>query len=275
LENLRFFAGLQGIPRREANRRTQELLAFFGLSEKRNTVANLLSQGMKQKLAIACALIKGTPLLLLDEPTLGLDVEASHEVRALIRELAYKERKTIVLSSHDMRVVEDTCGRVIILSRGRVVADDSIPNLLSLFRTRAFRINFQNGLSDKALARLSAHFPTLRWLPKERPLEVELSPHQSLYELIDLLREAGTEPEGVHRVEPDLEEVFLLIFAGAKYAQGFGINLFGESLEGLVLVFWCGPLLFLPIPIFPGPLCGRPSRGRWNSSTCARSVFVS
>ena len=69
--------------------------------------------------------------------------------------------------------------------------------------------------------------------------------------------------------------IFLLIFAGAKYAQGFGINLFGESLEGLVLVFWCGPLLFLPIPIFPGPLCGRPSRGRWNSSTCARSVFVS
>ena len=59
LENLRFFAGLQGIPRREANRRAHELLAFFGLSEKRNTVANLLSQGMKQKLAIACALIKG------------------------------------------------------------------------------------------------------------------------------------------------------------------------------------------------------------------------
>jgi len=84
--------------------------------------------------------------------------------------------------------------------------------------SRAFRINFQNGLSDEALARLSAHFPTLRWLPKERALELELSPHQSLYKLIDLLREAGTEPEGVRRVEPDLEEVFLLIFAGAKYA---------------------------------------------------------
>jgi len=209
LENLRFFAGLQGIPRREANRRAQELLAFFGLSEKKNTVANLLSQGMKQKLAIACALIKGTPVLLLDEPTLGLDVEASHEVRALIRELARNERKTIVLSSHDMRVVEDTCERVVILSRGRVVADDSFPNLLALFRTRAFRIHFQNGLSDEALTQLSVHFPTLHWLPQDRALEVELSPHQSLYELIDLLREAGTEPEGIHRVEPDLEEVFL------------------------------------------------------------------
>lgn len=216
-ENLRFFAGLQGIPVREARRRAQELLAFFGLSEKKNTVANLLSQGMKQKLAIACALIKGTPVLLLDEPTLGLDVEASHEVRGLIRELARKERKTIVLSSHDMRVVEDTCERVIILSRGRIVADDSIPNLLALFRTRAFRIHFQDGLSDGALTRLSAHFPTLRWLPKERALEVELSPHQSLYALIDLLREAGTEPEGIHRVEPDLEEVFLrLVRSGGE-----------------------------------------------------------
>jgi ABC-2 type transport system ATP-binding protein len=108
-----------------------------------------------------------------------------------------------------MRVVEDTCERVVILSRGRVVADDSIPNLLALFRTRAFRIHFQNGLSDEALTQLSAHFPTLHWLPQDRALEVELSPHQSLYELIDLLREAGTEPEGIHRVEPDLEEVFL------------------------------------------------------------------
>jgi len=214
LKNLRFLAGLQGIPRREANRRAQELLAFFGLSEKKNTVANLLSQGMKQKLALACAFVKGTPVLLLDEPTLGLDVEASHDIRALIREFARKERKMIVLSSHDMRVVEDTCARVIILSRGRVVADDSIPSLLAFFRTRAFRINFRNGLPDDALARLSTLFPAMRWLPKERALEVKLSPHQSLYELIDLLREGGTEPEGIHRMEPDLEEVFLRLVRG-------------------------------------------------------------
>jgi ABC-2 type transport system ATP-binding protein len=208
-ENLRFFAGLQGIPPREARRRTAELVGRFGLTEKRRTTANLLSQGMKQKLALACALVKGTPVLLLDEPTLGLDVETSHELRVLIRELALAEGKTLVVSSHDMGVVEDTCRRVIILARGRVVADDLVPNLLALFRTRAYRVSLRDGLPEEARARLAARFPALRTL--ERGLEVELPPEREVYDLMDALREAGVALDGVSRVEPDLEDVFLRI----------------------------------------------------------------
>ena len=218
-ENLRFFAGLQGIPPREAKRQARELIQFFGLHEKRNTTANLLSQGMKQKLALACALVKGTPVLLLDEPTLGLDVEASHELRALIRELAVSQRKTVLLSSHDMGVVEDTCARVIILSRGRVVADDLVSNLLALFRTRAYRVSLRNGLPEEALRRFSSRFSSLRWLPEERTLQVELAPGQNFYELVDHLREIGAEIEGLSRSEPDLEEVFLRILRKEKEAQ--------------------------------------------------------
>ncbi|MCS7240545.1 MAG: ABC transporter ATP-binding protein [Candidatus Bipolaricaulota bacterium] len=217
-ENLRFFAGLQGVGLREAKRRAAELIHFFGLGEKRRVTANLLSQGMKQKLALACALVKGTPVLLLDEPTLGLDVEASHELRGFIRELALRERKTVLLSSHDMGVVEDTCRRVIILARGRVVADDLVSNLLSLFRTRAYRVALRNGLPAEVLAELTPKFPSFRWLPEERALHVELWPSQNFYELVDALRAAGAEIEGLSRSEPDLEEVFLRLVRSEKEA---------------------------------------------------------
>ncbi len=215
-ENLRFFAGLQGIPPRQAKKQAQELIQFFGLGEKRKVTANLLSQGMKQKLALACALIKGTPVLLLDEPTLGLDVEASHELRGFIRELASARRKTVLLSSHDMGVVEDTCARVIILSRGRVVADDRVPNLLALFRTRAYRVILRDGLPEGIATQLAARFSTFRWLSQERALHVELSPSQSFYELVDALRGANVEIEAVGRSEPDLEEVFLRLIREEK-----------------------------------------------------------
>ncbi len=213
-ENLRFFAGLQGVPPREARRRTAELVARFGLEEKRRTTANLLSQGMKQKLALACALVKGTPVLLLDEPTLGLDVETSHELRGMIRELATGEGKTVLLSSHDMGVVEDTCRRVIILARGRVVADDLVPNLLALFQTRAYQVSLRDGLPQDARARLARRFLTFRVAEGERAVAVELPPEQDVYTLMDALREEGVAVDGVSRVEPNLEDVFLRIVRG-------------------------------------------------------------
>ncbi|MGB9756987.1 MAG: ABC transporter ATP-binding protein [Candidatus Bipolaricaulaceae bacterium] len=215
-ENLRFFAGLQGISPRRAKKRAAELIHFFGLWEKRKVTANLLSQGMKQKLALACALVKGTPVLLLDEPTLGLDVEASHELRGLIRELALSQGETVLLSSHDMGVVEETCRRVIILSRGKIIADDFVPNLLSLFRTRVYRVSLRNGLPEGIFTTLSARFPALRWIPEERALQVEIPPDGSFYELVDLLRQGQVEIEGLSRSEPDLEEVFLRLIRGEK-----------------------------------------------------------
>lgn len=115
----------------------------------------------------------------------------------------------MILSSHDMGVVEDTCRRVIILSRGRVVADDLVSNLVALFRTRAYRITLRDSLPEKAVAQLAQHFPVVRWLSEERALHVELYPEQSFYELVDGLRETGVQIEALGQSEPDLEEVFL------------------------------------------------------------------
>lgn len=217
-ENLAFFAGLQGIPPRKAKKRIRELIALLGLEGKRRTTANLLSQGMKQKLALACALVKGTELLLLDEPTLGLDVETSYELRGLIRELAREGGRTVLLSSHDMGVVEDTCERVVILAQGKVVTDDRIDRLLGLFRTRAYRIVLSGHLPPEATARLRSRFPLLKLHSSdhETTLEVELAPGYDFYELLDHLRETGAPIEEISRAEPDLEEVFLKIVKGEK-----------------------------------------------------------
>ncbi len=215
-ENLRFFASLVGQSPRSARGHIQKLVSLLGLEEKRRTVANSLSQGMKQKLAIACALVRSTPVLLLDEPTLGLDVETSYEVRGFIRELAEREGRTVLLSSHDMGVVESVCRRVIIIARGRLVTDDRVDRLLSLFRTRALRVVLSGEPDEEATALLVEQFPGLRLSIEQSvpALEVELEAGQTLYQLMDVLRGCGVGVEEVSRVEPNLEEVFLRVVRG-------------------------------------------------------------
>ncbi|MFQ5795465.1 MAG: ABC transporter ATP-binding protein [Candidatus Bipolaricaulia bacterium] len=143
-ENLEFFAGLQGIPTRKIRPYIDQLIELFNLGEKAKTPARMLSRGMQQKLAVACALVKGTDILLLDEPTLGLDVETSYELRNVLKEMAKRGERTILLSSHNMNVVEEICDRVIIIHQGRVVTDDQVANLLELFKARAYRFAIES-----------------------------------------------------------------------------------------------------------------------------------
>lgn len=97
---------------------------------------------MQQKLAILVALISQSKVILLDEPTLGLDVQASHEIRQLLKEIVAEQGRTVILTTHDMNVVQDTCERVIIVNQGRVVADDSVHNL-DLFKVRCTKSRLQ------------------------------------------------------------------------------------------------------------------------------------
>lgn len=137
-ENLQFFAGLHGVSSRSVRRRIDELIERFGLTEKEKSQARYLSRGMQQKLALACCLTKETPILILDEPTMGLDVESSSELRELVAKLGRKEKKTVLLSSHNMNLVKNVCERVIIISRGRIIADNRIENLIDIFEVQAY-----------------------------------------------------------------------------------------------------------------------------------------
>ena len=205
MENLVYFAGNRGRSAREVRRRSEGLLARFGLAEKRDEVVAKLSRGMQQKLAIAVALIADTDVLVLDEPTLGLDVETGHEVRSLLREIA-AEGRTVVLSTHDMPVVEDLCRRVVVVSGGRVVTDALVADLLRLFRSRAFRVALAAPLAPDAMARLRARYAMAA--SDDASFEVEFAEAGELYRLMDDLRAAGAEIEGIERTTPRFEEVF-------------------------------------------------------------------
>src|SRR5690606_34297920 len=156
-ENLDYFAGNRGRSAAAVREKREELIDKFSLTSKADTIVSNLSRGMQQKLAIAVALLADTDALVLDEPTLGLDVETGHEVRALLGEIA-AEGKTVLLSSHDMPVVQALCRRAIIISGGRVVTDDSVDNLMKLFQARAFTVRLVTPLGVRQLQDLRRQF---------------------------------------------------------------------------------------------------------------------
>ena len=205
-ENLDYFAGNRGRTRASVRARRDELIERFGLASKADTIVSNLSRGMQQKLAIAVALLADTDALVLDEPTLGLDVETGHEVRALLADIA-AQGKTVLLSSHDMPVVQALCRRAVIISQGRVVTDDSVANLLRLFQARAFNVRLQASLAfDQREALLAAFNVTAH--DDDRSFDVEFSANHDLYRLMDFLRQAGAEVESIERTTVQFEQVF-------------------------------------------------------------------
>lgn len=121
-ENMDFFAeayGLSGL--QEKRDRIRELLEFFGLWERRNDKVATFSKGMKQKLAIARAIVHNPPILFLDEPTAGLDPESAKGIRDLMKRLSAHEKHTILLCTHRLEDAEKLCSRVMIIKRGKSV----------------------------------------------------------------------------------------------------------------------------------------------------------
>ncbi|MCS6937004.1 MAG: ABC transporter ATP-binding protein [Candidatus Bipolaricaulota bacterium] len=217
-DNLEFFAGLQGQSLRSVRSYIDELIEMFNLQEKVKEQARTLSRGMQQKLAVACALVKRTPILLLDEPTLGLDVETSYELRWILKRMAEQGQRTILLSSHDMNVVQDICERVIIINHGRIVVDDRIENLKRLFTASAYRFEVEGHLNQAQEQKLTEQFDLIKISrdSSRTVIEAELLDDQKVYEIIDVLKENGCGLESVGKQYPDLEEIFLRIVKGEK-----------------------------------------------------------
>jgi ABC-2 type transport system ATP-binding protein len=210
-ENLRFFASLQGLDPRTEDRRAyhEHLLETLDLADRADDSLNDFSRGMKQKVALACTLARETPVVFLDEPTLGLDVEATRNLRDRVRALADEEGRTVVLSSHDMDVVQAVCDRVVIMNEGRVVADDDVDSLVGLFRTREYAVTVDGTASEVRAALDGAFDPSgLRETVERTSFEVTV-PDGRFYDLTDALRAAGLEVLSLSTVEPDLEEAFL------------------------------------------------------------------
>lgn len=140
MENLLFAARLYGLDGAKAKRDTLEILARLGISAKRvGRPIEQMSRGMQQKVSIARALLTSPTLLLLDEPTTGLDPRSKLDVQAFIEELRATHDATIVLTTHDLAEAERLCGRITILNDARVVAEDTPAGLIALTANRLGR----------------------------------------------------------------------------------------------------------------------------------------
>ncbi len=136
-ENLVYFGKLRGMDEERLRKRVDELLEVLNLAEKRFVIADKLSRGQRQKLAFARAILDEPPVLLLDEPTLGVDVMSAREIRKMIEEYA-RSGRTVILSTHNMWEVERLCDRIAIISEGTLRYEGGKEDLRRLAGSREF-----------------------------------------------------------------------------------------------------------------------------------------
>ncbi|WP_226023550.1 ABC transporter ATP-binding protein [Halomicrobium salinisoli] len=220
-ENLRYFAAIRGREPDAVADRHDELLDRLDLADRADTPVRDLSRGMKQKVSLASVLAGDVSVAFLDEPTLGLDVESSIALRRELRRLADERGLTLVVSSHDMDVVEDVCDRVIIVDDGRIVANDSVENLLAGYETRGYRIAVR-GADDGDVAALRERFDVTGVERVEDRTRFEVAADSAtFYRLTDALEARGLEVATVETVQPDLAEAFVeMTGLGGRAAEG-------------------------------------------------------
>lgn len=209
-ENLSFFAGLGGDDPRSVRTHHEALLEQFGLTDWAETPVNELSRGMKQKVSLASTLSRDVDVVFMDEPTLGLDIETSLELRSELRRLVDREDMTIVLCSHDMDVIETVCDSVLVLNEGSIIAYDEVDALLELFRTRKYRMIVDRLGTNDVRRRLEQSFDANCTDNSGRlVVTITVTDSNELYSIIDILREADLELLDIESLKPNLEEVFL------------------------------------------------------------------
>ena len=213
LQNLRFAAALYGVPQPEA--RIAEVLDLVGLTARARDVVRGFSGGMQRRLAIARALLHNPPLLILDEPTVGVDVEARHQIWAHIRSLKAGGR-TVVLTTNYLDEAEALCDRVVILRAGRVVADDT-PAALGARTGRCLELECKDSAAVGLGGALRQHRGVLRTEIADFGLRVYLALDAAPE---DIVREARKvcPVEGFRTRSPDLVEVFRALTAASTAA---------------------------------------------------------
>jgi ABC-2 type transport system ATP-binding protein len=203
-------AGYYGIPRELALQRTEKYLRQLGLWDKRNESARNLSGGMKRRLMIARALVHEPKLLILDEPTAGVDIEIRRSMWEFLQRIN-AQGTTIILTTHYLEEAENLCRHVAIIDEGVIVKNTSIKALLGQLKRQTFIFDIAGG---PATAPVLDGFTVLHC--DDHSLEVSVEQGQSLNELFAQLSERGLQVVGMRNKSNRLEELFLSLVNQAK-----------------------------------------------------------
>lgn len=214
-ENLEYFAALQHIPPATAKKRVDELLERMELRERANELVEKYSTGMRQRIAIAKALLARPPILLLDEPTLGLDPQAARNLRELIAQLK-QEGHTILLTTHYMEEADQLSDRIGIIDTGKVIALDTPEGLKRRIDQREIIRLELTGWHDDLAGKLKSITGIENLTTHQRSeadlWEVNLHAHNSrsaLPRIVESISGNGTRLVNMNIVKPSLEDVFI------------------------------------------------------------------
>jgi ABC-2 type transport system ATP-binding protein len=208
-EALEIQAGLYGIPK--AKRRTMELLRAVRLEDKANAYARTLSGGMKRRLLVAKAMVHTPPVLVLDEPTAGVDIELRQQLWAYVKQL--NERGvTVVLTTHYLEEAQELCDRIAIINRGQLIANEPTSVLLAKATEKVVQVTVDRDLAEAPAAPC---FEKIE-LSGERTVTITYSKDKvNAGEVLAALQAAGLGVVDVSTREADLEDVFLSLTSQA------------------------------------------------------------
>ena len=209
-DNLEFYGRVWRLPTTERRARIKELLTHMGLWVRRKEPVGKWSKGMKQKLALARAMLHRPPLVFLDEPTAGLDVVAAATVRDNLETLAAREGVTVFLTTHNMAEAETLCGQVAVIREGKLVAIGHPDELRA--RVGGPRVEILGrGFDDHVLGLLRARSEVAAAKVRNEHLVIDLREGTDVAPWVSLVVSAGVQVEEVHRGRASLEKVFLTL----------------------------------------------------------------
>jgi ABC-2 type transport system ATP-binding protein len=209
-------AGLYGVPR--AERRTDEILRAVGLADKAGAYARTLSGGMRRRLLVAKALVHAPPVLVLDEPTAGVDVELRQHLWRYVRELN-AGGTTVLLTTHYLPEAEELCDRIAIINHGRLVALDTKTALIARLDSKSLHVTLDRDLDavPPALTAFNPHRDGPRRLTfRYRPSQMRVG------ELLAALQASGVAVLDLSTEESDLEDIFLELTRRPSEGQAIG-----------------------------------------------------
>jgi ABC-2 type transport system ATP-binding protein len=214
-DNLEYFGRLWHLPAKERNDRIIELLDHFGLAARRDELVGTWSRGMKQKLALARALLHRPPVIFLDEPTAGLDPVAAAGLRTDLLDLARRERVTVFITTHNLDEAERMCDRVGVIRNGRLIAEGPPDDLR---QGTARTVTIEGSGFGPALDALRALPQVASIESNNGQLQIELTAAAPVAPLVRLLVAAGADIEEIHKGAGSLEAAFLALLQEPEVA---------------------------------------------------------
>ena len=209
-------AGFYGIPRALAKQRAEKYLNQLQLWDRRNSIARGLSGGMKRRLMIARALMHEPRLLILDEPTAGVDIEIRRSMWEFLRNIN-EQGTTIILTTHYLEEAENLCRNVAIIEGGRIIERDTMANVLRKLPMEVFVFNLGESLAEPP------SLPGFRaTLADDHTLEVEVTKGQSLNDIFAMLSAKGIVINSMRNKVNRLEELFIRLVDNSTRAAGAG-----------------------------------------------------